>query len=78
MASCARSGWSGGRVVRGVAEHPVPEVLALPAAKDDMSGGVSSLCAVATRVSDAWHPSAIEEVVQPDLLGSQLHQQRAL
>lgn len=60
------------------AEDPVPEVLVRSAAEEDVSDGLPSLSTLAAGAGDVWHSSAEEEVVQSNLLGSQLHQQRAL
>src|SRR4051812_33721271 len=51
---------------------------ALAAVEKDMCDGLSSRSAVAAGTGDVWHSSGEEEVVEPDLLGPQLHQQRAL
>ncbi|KAH8626793.1 hypothetical protein IG631_18811 [Alternaria alternata] len=50
----------------------------LAAVEKDMCDGLSSRSAVAARAGDVWHSSGEEKVVKSDLLGPQLHQQRAL
>jgi hypothetical protein len=51
---------------------------ALAAVEENVGNGLSSRSAVAARASDIWHSSGEEEVVEPNLLGAQLYQQRAL
>ena len=50
----------------------------LAAVEEDVGDGLSSRSAVAAGAGDIRHSSGEEEVVEPDLLGPQLYQQRAL
>ena len=50
----------------------------LAAAEEDVGDGLSPLSTAAAGASDVRNVSIEEEVVETDLLGPQLHQQRAL
>jgi hypothetical protein len=63
---------------REVAEDAVPEISALAAVEEDVRNSLLSRPVVAVGASNIWHSSGEEEVVEPDLLSLQLHQQRAL
>jgi hypothetical protein len=61
-----------------VSEGALPEVLVLVAAEDDVGNGLSPLSTAAAGAIDARNVSIEEKVVESNLLGPQLHQQRAL
>ena len=61
-----------------VGEDALPEVLVLAAAEDDVGNGLSPLSTAAAGASDVRNVSTKEKVVESNLLGPQLHQQRAL
>jgi hypothetical protein len=63
---------------REVTEDAVLEIPALAAVEEDVRNSLLSRPAVAAGAGDIWHSSGEEEVVEPNLLGLQLHQQRAL
>jgi hypothetical protein len=61
-----------------VGEDALSEVLILAAAEDDVGNGLSPLSTAAAGAGYVRNVSIEEKVVESDLLGLQLHQQRAL
>ena len=61
-----------------VGEDAVPEVLVLAAAEENVDDGLSPLSAASAGTCDGGNVSVKEKVIESNLLGPQLHQQRAL
>ena len=58
---------------RQVSEDAVLEVLVLAAVEKDVGDSLSPLSTAAAGASNVWNVSIKEEVVETDLLSSQLH-----
>jgi hypothetical protein len=61
-----------------VGKDAVPEIPALAAVEENVSDSLSSRSAVTLWTDNVWHSSGEEKVIESDLLGAQLYQQRAL
>jgi hypothetical protein len=61
-----------------VGEDALPEILVLAATEDNVGNGLSPLSTAAAGASYVRNVSTEAKVVESDLLGPQLHQQRAL